>query len=181
MSDDPEAQAGDGQPKKKSKAMLVGLVGALVLGGASFYGVYSGMIPLPFGGPEGMANPAMSGGHGAGAMAEHAGDTVDRVPYREAAFITMEPLVISLGATAKSRYLQVVLSIEVEPGSEAAVSAVTPRINDVLNTYLRAVDEREFEVPRAMMRLRAQMLRRVQLVTPPGAVRDLLIQQFILN
>jgi len=180
MSDDPEAQEGDGQPGKKSKAMLFGLVGALVLGGASFYGVYSGMIPLPFGGAGEIANPAMSGGHGEGAMDGHAG-MVDQAPYMDAAFVTMEPLVISLGATAKSRYLQVVLSIEVEPGREAAVTAVTPRINDVLNTYLRAVDEREFEVPRAMMRLRAQMLRRVQLVTPPGAVRDLLIQQFVLN
>ena len=56
-----------------------------------------------------------------------------------------------------------------------------PRINDVLNVYLRAVDERDFEVPRAMVRLRAQMLRRVQLVTPPGAVRDVLIQEFVLN
>jgi len=31
-----------------------------------------------------------------------------------------------------------------------------------------------------MERLRAQMLRRVKLVTPEGAVRDLLIQEFVL-
>ena len=71
--------------------------------------------------------------------------------------------------------------IQVEPGREADVTGVTPRIVDVLNTYLRAVDERDLEIPRSMLRLRAQMLRRVRLVSPPGAVRDVLIQQFVLN
>jgi hypothetical protein len=32
-----------------------------------------------------------------------------------------------------------------------------------------------------MLRLRAQMLRRVQLVAPAGTVRDVLIQEFVLN
>jgi len=32
-----------------------------------------------------------------------------------------------------------------------------------------------------MERLRAQMLRRVQLVAPPQSVRDVLIQDFVLN
>ncbi len=179
MSDDPE-EAGEKKKKKKSKAMLIGLVGALLLGGASFYGVYSGMIPLPFGGaePEAAHGPAADA-HADGAQ-EH-GEVAAAARYTPAAFVAMEPLVISLGATARSRHLQVTLSIEVEPGTESEVTAVTPRINDVLNTYLRAVDEREFEVPRAMLRLRAQMLRRVRLVTPPGAVRDVLIQQFVLN
>ncbi|MEL7416552.1 MAG: flagellar basal body-associated FliL family protein, partial [Pseudomonadota bacterium] len=56
-----------------------------------------------------------------------------------------------------------------------------PRISDVLNTYLRAVSLDELENPAAMLRLRAQMLRRIQLVTGEGRVRDLLISEFILN
>ena len=64
------------------------------------------------------------------------------------------------------------LSIEVAPESLNDVTTMTPRILDVLNTFLRAVDERDFELPRGMLRLRAQMLRRVQLVTPQGVVRD---------
>jgi flagellar FliL protein len=56
-----------------------------------------------------------------------------------------------------------------------------PRILDVLNTYLRAVDVRDLEQPAAIARLRAQMLRRIQVVTGEGRVRDLLITEFILN
>ena len=50
-----------------------------------------------------------------------------------------------------------------------------PRIQDVLNSYLRAVEVRQLEDPSALLRLRAQMLRRVQIVTGEGRVRDLLI------
>ena len=56
-----------------------------------------------------------------------------------------------------------------------------PRVLDVLNTYLRAVDVRDLEQPSAIPRLRAQMLRRIQVVTGPDRVRDLLITEFILN
>jgi flagellar protein FliL len=56
-----------------------------------------------------------------------------------------------------------------------------PRIVDVLNGYLRAVEVREFEDPAALVRLRAQMLRRVQIVTGEGRVRDLLVTEFVLN
>ena len=81
---------------------------------------------------------------------------------------------------AMSEHLKITLVIEVGPGREAEVEAVKPRVIDILNGFLRAVDEREFHLPRSMERLRAQMLRRVQLVTPEGAVRDLLIQEFVL-
>ena len=51
MTDTPDPAVEDAEepPKKKSKAMLFGLIGAVLLGGGTFYGVYSGMIPLPFG------------------------------------------------------------------------------------------------------------------------------------
>ena len=49
-----------------------------------------------------------------------------------------------------------------------------PRVLDVLNTYLRAVEVRDLEEPASLARLRAQMLRRIQVVTGEGRVRDLL-------
>ena len=159
----------DAKPKKGSRSLLLALVLALVLGGGGFYAVYSGLLPLP-------------GGHGgdkdyAEAKDEHAPE----IPYSQPAFVPLEPFIISLGETATAKHLKVSLTVEVAPGTEESVAAVVPRINDVLNTYLRAVDERDLEVPRAMTRLRAHMLRRVRLVTPPDAVRDLLFQEFVLN
>lgn len=51
----------------------------------------------------------------------------------------------------------------------------------MLNGYLRAVETSELEQRAALVRMRAQMLRRVQVVTGEGRVRDLLIMEFVLN
>jgi flagellar FliL protein len=61
------------------------------------------------------------------------------------------------------------------------VTHLLPRILDVLNGYLRAVELAELEDPDALVRLRAQMLRRIQIVTGQGMVRDLLVTEFVLN
>lgn len=181
MSDEQNAaEVEEEPPKKKSKKMLIVLLLVPLLGGGAFYGVYSGMIPLPFG-----AEPEVAESHADGQTEEHASDDhaakEERVPVSEAAFVPLDEMVISLGPDATSRHLKMRLSIEVTPESLEDVTAITPRILDVLNTFLRAVDERDFEIPRSMLRLRAQMLRRVQLVTPQGSVRDVLIQEFVLN
>jgi len=171
----------DDQPvrKGKSKLLLVAGVVALVAGGGGFYAVYSGLLALPFvGGGEGGGHETASAtaGHG-GEAGEHA-DTA--AAFEPGAFIDLEPLIVTLGPQSESEHLKITLTIEVGPGREAEVEAVKPRVIDILNGFLRAVDEREFELPRSMERLRAQMLRRVKLVTPEGAVRDLLIQEFVL-
>jgi flagellar FliL protein len=56
-----------------------------------------------------------------------------------------------------------------------------PRIADVLNGYMRAIDVTQLEDPAALVRMRAQLLRRIQIVTGEGRVRDLLVTEFVLN
>ena len=51
----------------------------------------------------------------------------------------------------------------------------------VMNSYLRALDTAALEDPAGLVRMRAQMLRRIQMVTGDGRVRDLLITEFVLN
>jgi flagellar FliL protein len=63
----------------------------------------------------------------------------------------------------------------------AEVTLLLPRIMDVLNSYLRAVDVAQIEDPSALIRIRAHMLRRIQIVTGEGRVRDLLITEFVMN
>lgn len=175
MSDDPNVAEAEAAPKKKSKAMLFALIGAVLLGGGAFYGVYSGLVPLPFG-----SDPVVEQ-----ANLEESENTPDHrtgvFDPALIAFVPLEEMVISLGPEAQAKHLKVRVSIEVRPEASDSVEALTPRIVDVLNTFLRAVDERDFELPRSMLKIRAQMLRRVQLVTPRGAVRDVLIQEFVLN
>jgi flagellar protein FliL len=71
--------------------------------------------------------------------------------------------------------------LEVSGPHSAEVTLLKPRILDVLNSYLRAVEVAELEDPSALVRIRAQMLRRIQIVTGEGRVRDLLITEFVLN
>lgn len=149
-------------PKKKSKLpLLVGLVLMLALGGGGFYATWSGMI--------------LGGGDHA---AEHA-ETPD--PFPDIAFVPVDPVMVSLGPGSSSKYLKLTAQLEVAKAYAEEVTVLMPRILDVLNSYLRAVAMEDLENPAAMARLRAQMLRRVQIVTGEGRVRDLLVTEFILN
>jgi len=149
----------DAAPKKKSKLPLViGLILALLLGGGGFYATYSGLI---------------LGHH------EDAALPVEALP--DIAFVPVDPLVITLAPGARARHLRFQAQLEVAKAHQAEVATLMPRILDVLNSYLRAVETKDLEDPVALIRLRAQMLRRVQIVTGEGRVRDLLVTEFVLN
>jgi len=158
---DPDAQAE--APVKRGKGLLIGLIGAIVLGGGGFYATFSGLV--------GLGNSAQTDSHGD--LAAFAMPVVSFVP--------LEPMVISLGADANATHLRFTAQLEVTPGAAAAVVAVMPRILDVLNTYLHAVSEEELSEPAAITRLRAQILRRVQVVAGPENIRDVLITEFVLG
>lgn len=172
MSEAPEMAGEAETPKKKGKAgLIVGLVAALALGGGSFYAISSGIVdPTALLGGGGGGHAA--GGHGEGPAAALPADT---------AFVPMEPIAISLAPGGSARLLRFTGQLEVAPESAAEVAGLMPRVVDVLNTYLRAVEVRDLEQPAALVKLRAQMLRRVQVVTGEGKVRDLLITEFVLG
>jgi len=152
-------------PKKASKLPLIlGLALALAGGGGGFYAVYSGMI-LAADGP-------------APASGEEMPDRVKAMP--DVAFVPVDPMVISLGSST-ARHLRFQAQLEVGAPYEAEVTELMPRVVDVLNSYLRALEPEDIETSSALIRLRAQMLRRVQIVTGGDRVRDLLIMEFVLN
>ena len=152
----------DEAPKTRSKKPLIfGAIAALLLGGGAFYATYSGLL---FGG---------------GAQHDAEGADVEALP--DIAFVPIDQMVLSLGAAAEGRYLRFTAQLEVPSVHAGEVTLLKPRILDVLNGYLRAVDPAELEDPAALVRLRAQMLRRIQIVTGEGRVRDLLVTEFVLN
>ncbi|MFT3690627.1 flagellar basal body-associated FliL family protein [Paenirhodobacter sp.] len=149
-------------PKKKSLLpLLIGIVLMLVLGGGAFYAVYSGLV---LGGHESAAGERPKAQNG----------------QPPVSFVALDPMVISLGESG-ARHLRFSAQLEVEPRRAAEVELLKPRVMDVLNGYLRAVDITQLEDPSALIRLRAQMLRRIQIVTGEGIVRDLLIIEFVMN
>jgi flagellar protein FliL len=146
--------------KRSKKPLLIGLVLAILLGGGGFYATWSGLIL----GTE-----------------DHGEDAAAPGPLAGVAFVPLETMVVSLGPDSGSEHLRFTAQVEVVDTAEADVTLLKPRILDVLNSYLRAIDTASIEDPQAMARLRAQMLRRVQVVTGEGRVRDLLITEFVLN
>jgi len=155
-----EAGVGGVPPKRSRKPLVFGLLLAVLLGGGGFYATWSGMILG--------ADQADSGG---GAPE----------PLTGIAFVPLEPIIVSLGPDAGSKHLRFRAQVEVIDSAVADVTLLVPRILDVLNSYLRAIDTASIEDPQALARMRAQMLRRIQIVTGEGRVRDLLITEFVLN
>ncbi|MDE3123507.1 MAG: flagellar basal body-associated FliL family protein [Paracoccaceae bacterium] len=158
---DATVEAGD-KPKRGKLPLLIGVLLALILGAAGFFVTYSGKVP-------GLAAAPASKGPAKGDSA------------MEAVFVPVPPLIVSLVPTAHATHLRFTAQLEVNPASQAAVTRLMPRILDVMNTYLRAVEPSDLEQPSVLVRLRAQLLRRIQIVTGEGSVRDLLVTEFALN
>ncbi len=162
MSDNaPEAEA---PAAKRSKALPLGLVAALALGGGGFYATYSGLV--------GPSAPA-----GAAAPSAEAAPS----PGAGFSYVPLDPIVVNVGLRDQARLLRFSAELEVLPEHAAEVARLKPRILDVLNTYIRALEMHELEEPAALIRMRAQMLRRVQIVTGAGRVNDLLVTEFVMN
>ena len=162
MSDETTEEA---PPKKSKLPMILGLVLAIAGGGGGFFAVSSGMI----------GGTSSDESH----SAEEEKEEVEDMPA--VAFVPLDPMIVSLPGGGISTHLRFSAQLEVNPEHAEEVETLKPRIVDVLNGYLRAVDIAELSDPAVLVRLRGQMLRRVQVVVGDGRVRDLLIMEFVMN
>ena len=111
------------EPPKKSKLpMILGLVLALAGGGGGFFAMYSGML----------------GGSGSEEAAVVEEEALAELP--EASFVELPPLVVSINGSGNPRLLRFKAQLETPGAYQEEVVSVVPRIVDVLNSYLRAVD-----------------------------------------
>ena len=176
------------EPKKSGKKpLIIGLVLALAGGGGGFYAAISGLIPFGNQASDGHVESDSNGemntdSHGE-MTAQGQEDMHGDMPMDigNIAYVEIDPITISLNDSQSARHLRFRAQLEVNADAEEEVMAISPRVTDVLNSYLRAVELNDLTGPLALARLRAQMLRRVQVVTGKGRVRDLLIMEFVLN
>lgn len=145
-------------PKKRRLPLIIGLVAMVLAAAGGFYAVWSGLI-----------------------LATHETPLDPTAPLPDIAFVPVPPVVISLPPGSSSEHLRFASQLEVNSPSSAEVTLLLPRIQDVLNGYLRAVEVADLQDPAALVRIRAQLLRRIQLVAGNGRVRDLLVTEFVLN
>ncbi|MEQ9692743.1 flagellar basal body-associated FliL family protein [Shimia sp. SDUM112013] len=153
----------DPQPRAPQKWLLLSLLLTVVGGGGMFYAGYSGLLFKTD------SEERKSVGQD------------EPEPLPEVSFIPLDPIIVSLGPNASSQHLRFRAQLEIQPEYQSDVEYFLPRIIDVLNNYLRALEASDLEAPGALMVLRAQMLRRIEVVVGPGRVNDLLVMEFVLN
>lgn len=145
--------------KKSRKGLILALITATILGGGGFYTVYSGIL-------DRLLQPKTAQG---------------ALRSTDFAFVPVGPVIVSLNRRPQRGHLRFAAHLETPVAAERIVTTQLPRIVDVLNSYLHTLDAAELEAPGALIRLRSQMLRRVQIVAGPENIRDLLITEFVLN
>ncbi|MDK3071686.1 flagellar basal body-associated FliL family protein [Sedimentitalea sp. JM2-8] len=158
VADTPEAVA-----KSRKLPLLLGVLFAILGAGAGYYIMSSGLLGVT-------DNHVLSGSA-----------TERPAALPDIAFVEVDPFLISLTGSETARHLRFRAQLEVEAASRDDVEHVLPRVTDVLNGYLRALNAHDLEEPQALIRIRSQMLRRVQIVVGKGRVRDLLIMEFVLS
>lgn len=160
------AKAPEAAERRSRLPLVLGLVLAVAGAAGGFMAVRAGLLPMP----------------GAD-LSEHA--TAPAAPAVEplgkVAFVQLDTIVVSLAPAAAGRHLRFKAELEVAPDHRREVEALRPRVMDVLNGYLRALDQSDLEDAGALVRLRAQMLRRVQMITGEGRVHDLLVMEFVMT
>ena len=142
--------------------VLASLTLAIILGAGGFYAGLNNLISPLLG----------SGGYGH----QSTGSLSDQIT-----FVPIPQLLVTLTPGATIRHLRLTAELEVEKTYAAEVQRVMPRILDMLNGYLRAVAVNELERPAALVRIRSHLLRRVQIITGEGRIRDFLVTEFVLN
>lgn len=142
----------------KKKLMLIGIGAAVLLigagAGAFFAGVFDGAEPPP-------------------TEEEHA-DSAPTVPA-EPTYWAAPDLVVTLNTNdRKPRYLKLRTTLELtSPADIAKVQSFTPRLIDLCQIYLRELRPDELRGSAAIVRLREELLRRVNLAVSPVVVRNL--------
>ena len=152
-------------PKKGKLGTVIVLVVALVAAGGGFFAAFSGMIPL-------------------GGSSEVHAESDAEAPLKALGsnvYVELDPLVVNIRSSSKYQLLKFVGQLEVKPDHAADIESIKPRLMDVMNTYLNALEAARFEDPIALIKLRAQLLRRLQVISGEGRIEDLLIMEFILQ
>ena len=171
MTEKEQDNAGAGA-KFSKLPMILGIGLALAGGGGGFYAVYSGAFLA--------SDSAVHTADAAGGSDEQA-QAGKPAELPDIDYVPIDALVISLGDGATGAHLRFRAQLKVAQRYRAEVESLLPRVVDVLNSYLRALEVSDLADSSALVRLRAQMLRRIQIVTGAERVNDLLIMEFVLN
>jgi flagellar protein FliL len=84
--------------------------------------------------------------------------------------------------TSRPRYLRLRIAVEVEDDkAAAAVKALTPRVLDSFQMFLRSLTVDDVQGSAGMERLKEEMLARVNVAVEPSRIRDVLFKEILVQ
>lgn len=164
--------AGDGiapaAPKGKRKLILIIAATLLLAGGGGAGAYFAGLF-----GKDG-DEPGTDG-----AAAHPAAPAITADPV----FYSLPDLVVTLNAAErKPRYMKVRVVLAVNSEADAAhVEKLSPRIIDYCQLYLRELRPEELRGTAALVRMREELLRRVNAALAPVSVREVLFTDLFIE
>lgn len=153
--------------KRGKKPVLIAVFLALAGAGGGFAATKMGLISLGESQKEDTKKVGASDIHPA---------ALPKISY-----IDLSPIVVSLESDGQLRHMRFHAQLEVPAQYAGDVEKIRPRIIDVLNGYLRAIDASDLNNPYSLTRMRGHLLRRLNIVAGEGRVRDVLIMELVLN
>jgi flagellar FliL protein len=99
------------------------------------------------------------------------------------AFYDMPDIVVNIqSADGSPAYLKLSVSLELAQADEkAALAAVTPRIVDQFQSYLRELRVDDLHGSAGVLRLKEELLRRIDVAAAPYPVKDVLLKEMIVQ
>jgi flagellar FliL protein len=105
------------------------------------------------------------------------------LPPADAVFFDIPDIIVNIQtADSTPAFLKLSVSLELEKiDAKASVEPVLPRIVDQFQTYLRELRVEDLRGSAGVMRLKEELLRRVNLAVAPTPVRDVLLKEMIVQ
>jgi len=196
--DDENAEGeGEGQPAPAKKQGLVGRILGPVMGILKFANplailklprklqiiAAAGLLVVLGGGGAAFYFFGMSSAEPGEDAAASVQTEADNLPAAQAAFFDIPDIIVNIQTPDSTpAYLKLSVSLELEKAEEkAAIEPVLPRIVDQFQTYLRELRVEDIRGSAGVMRLKEELLRRVNLAVAPTPVRDVLFKEMIVQ
>jgi len=105
------------------------------------------------------------------------------LPSEHAAFFDVPDIIVNIQpADSTPAYLKLSVTLELDSAeAKAAIEPVMPRVVDQFQTYLRELRVEDVRGSMGVMRLKEELLRRVNLAAAPTPVRDVLLKEMIVQ
>jgi len=187
------AAEGEAPAKKKPPIILIAAAAGLLVVGGGGAAAFFLMKPKPA--AEGEAGHGEEkkekkkekkkeeGGEGAKTAEGGAGAPVIKEGPDGVVFYTLPDIVVNMqSADGKSTFLKLKLTFELPDEETAdALTPNLPRLTDMFQTFLRELRPEDLAGSQGSYQLRAELLRRVNLVAAPSKVNAVLIEEMLIN